>query len=79
MKLHLRCDFYLPKYNTVIEYNGRQHYEVIEHFGGKSSFLRGQERDKIKRELLYQNKIKLIEVRFDEKDIENYIFNQLSI
>ena len=78
-KSKLRCDFYLPKYKTVIEYNGIQHYKINDFFGGKSSFLRGKERDKIKRKLLSKNNVKLIEVRFDEKDIENYIFNQLSI
>ena len=30
----LRADFYLPNYNTIIEYNGIQHYEKIEYFGG---------------------------------------------
>ena len=28
-------DFYLPKYNLFIEYNGKQHYEPIEYFGGQ--------------------------------------------
>ena len=77
MKLHLRCDFYLLKYNTVIEYNGRQHYEVIEHFGGKSGFERGQKRDELKRKLLKENNVTLIEVRYDEKDVENFILNLL--
>ena len=78
-KSKLRCDFYLPKYNTVIEYNGRQHYELIEHFGGKSNFERGQKRDNIKRKLLEENKIKLIEVRYDEKDIEKYLLNKIHL
>ena len=77
MKLQLRCDFYLPKYNTVIEYNGRQHYEVIEHFGGKSNFERGKKRDELKRQLLIENNVKLIEVRYDERDVEKFILNFL--
>ena len=76
-KSKLRCDFYLPKYNTVIEYNGIQHYEMIEYFGGESGFKRGQKRDKIKRKLLKENNVKLIEVRYDEKDVEKFILNLL--
>ena len=76
-KSKLRCDFYLPKYNTVIEYNGRQHYEVIEHFGGKSNFERGKKRDELKRQLLIENNVKLIEVRYDERDVEKFILNFL--
>jgi hypothetical protein len=25
----LKCDFYLPQYNSIIEFNGRQHYEPV--------------------------------------------------
>lgn len=28
-------DFFIEKYNTIIEYNGIQHYTPVEHFGGK--------------------------------------------
>lgn len=44
----LRFDFYLPDHNTCIEYNGRQHYEVVEYFGGIDNFIESQKRDKIK-------------------------------
>jgi hypothetical protein len=32
LKNHLPFDFYLKKYNAVIEYNGLQHYEFFEYF-----------------------------------------------
>ena len=44
---------------------------------GKSNFERGQKRDELKRLLLKENNVKLIEVRYDEKDVEKYIINQL--
>jgi hypothetical protein len=28
-------DFYLPDYNLLIEFQGRQHYEAVEKFGGE--------------------------------------------
>lgn len=36
---NLRFDFYLPEYNTCIEYQGAQHFHIIEHFGGESKFF----------------------------------------
>lgn len=34
----LSFDFYLPQLNKIIEYNGKQHYEFIEYFGGEDRF-----------------------------------------
>ena len=37
----LKFDFFLPLYNTIIEYQGRQHYEDVGGvFGGKEKFKR---------------------------------------
>lgn len=37
----LRFDFFLPLCNTIIEYQGRQHYEDVGGvFGGKEKFKR---------------------------------------
>ena len=41
----LKCDFYLPKYRIVIEFNGRQHYEPVSAFGGKNAFFETQKRE----------------------------------
>ena len=38
-------DFFLPDYNLFIEYDGRQHFTPIEHFGGEDGFNRTKERD----------------------------------
>ena len=38
-KKSLPFDFYLPNYNTCIEYQGKQHYESIEYFGGEENLL----------------------------------------
>ena len=62
-----------------IEYQGEQHYKVVEHFGGKEGFKKRQELDNRKRQLCGENKIKLIEWRFDEPinqmNLENKIKN----
>jgi predicted nucleic-acid-binding Zn-ribbon protein len=78
-KKYLRCDFYLPNYNTVIEFNGIQHYEPILVFGGIKGLIENQTRDMIKYNFLNENKIDLIIVRYDNEDLKNYLINKLNI
>lgn len=40
-----RTDFYIPLLNLIIEYNGIQHYQPVEHFGGEEKFTNQQIRD----------------------------------
>ena len=49
-ELPLKFDFYLSEYNTCIEFDGEQHYKIVERWGGKISFDKIQLRDKIKDE-----------------------------
>jgi hypothetical protein len=74
----LKCDFYLPKFNCVIEFNGRQHYEIVEKFGGEKGFLETKRRDELKKEFFRKNKINYIEIHFKEKEIEQLIFKFLN-
>ena len=60
-----KIDFYLPDYNCFIEYNGKQHYESIEHFGGIDGFKRQQARDEFVKTYCELNKIKFIEIKYD--------------
>ena len=54
-------DIYIPSLAIGIEYQGRQHYAPIEHFGGEKHFLHQQESDRKKRALCKENSVKLIE------------------
>ena len=76
-KNKLRCDFYLPDYNTVIEYNGLQHYEPISIFGGIEGLIQTQNRDLIKYNYLEENKINLIIIRYDNSNILGYLNQEL--
>lgn len=75
-KCPLPFDFYLPKYNTLIEYQGAQHYEVIERFGGEDGFLLRQKHDKIKLEYCLSNGIELITIPYWEFNNITQILNQ---
>ena len=76
-KLRLPFDFYLPKYNTCIEYNGLQHYKPIEHFGSIKGFTERQINDKIKMEYCNKNNIPLIVIKYN--DNINSILSKLEL
>lgn len=42
--LPLPFDFYLPDYNTCIEFDGIQHFKSIDGFGGVNSFVKTQKK-----------------------------------
>ena len=76
-KRRLKCDFYLPNNNLVIEYNGRQHYEEVKSWGGESGLNEVKRRDELKRNFFKSNQIRLLEIHFSEKDLENLIIRNL--
>jgi very-short-patch-repair endonuclease len=72
----LPFDFYLPKYRTIIEFDGKQHYEPIEHFGGLEAYERLKVNDKIKNDYCEDNYINIIRIRYDQIDRIYYILNE---
>lgn len=73
-KQPLRFDFYLSMFDICIEYQGKQHYEPIEYFGGLSGFEETKIRDAIKKEFCLNNSIKLIEISYkNERKIEKIL------
>lgn len=65
-KYPLPFDFYLPQYNTCIEYNGKQHYEPIEFFGGQDAFEVRKLHDNIKDCYCKNNHISLIHISYQQ-------------
>ena len=60
----LKFDFYLPNQNILIEYDGKQHYEPIQYFGGQNSFKLVKEYDEIKNNYVINKNIKLIRIPY---------------
>lgn len=80
-----RFDIYNEQFNFAIEYDGEQHYQIMDHFGGESYFELIQERDVLKNNKCIQNKCKLFRVKYGYSDedyielvsnIQNYITNK---
>ncbi len=77
-KNKLKCDFFLPTHNTVIEFNGIQHYEPISVFGGIEGLKQTQTRDTVKYAFLDSKGINFIIIRYDHEDIKNYLIEKLN-
>ena len=61
-----RLDIYVPHVKLAIEYQGRQHYEPVEFFGGQEGLRKTQERDRQKADLCRENGVRLVYFRYDE-------------
>jgi hypothetical protein len=70
----LPFDFYLPEFNTCIEYDGELHYKSSLIFGGEETLKRIKINDRIKTKWCKQNSINLIRISYKNK---NKIFEVL--
>jgi protein-arginine kinase activator protein McsA len=66
----LPFDFYLPELNTVIEFDGEQHFKKVDYFGGEETFKNTKIRDFIKNEYCKNNNIPIIRIPY-------YYFNNI--
>lgn len=74
----LPFDFYLPHYNTIIEFDGKQHYEQGHFTHSKLSYT--QAHDAIKNNYCKNNNIKLIRIPYwDLNNIESILNNEFLI
>lgn len=69
----LYLDIFIPSINTAVEYQGQQHYEPIEYFGGEERFFDNKERDTRKQILCKNNGVTLLEWPYSQKShIQTY-------
>lgn len=75
---YMRLDFFIPKYNVAIEYDGVQHFQSIKFFGGDEGLKLRQIMDREKDNRCIELGIKLIRIPYTEfsniKDILSEIF-----
>ena len=76
---YFRVDFYLPENNTIIEYNGQQHYKEVLVFSERT-LEQQQERDYALRQYCKESNINLIEIPYwDYNNIDCILKNKLKI
>lgn len=79
-KKPLPFDFYIPSLNSVIEYNGEQHYVSVDFFRGEEGFIQRKINDNIKKQYCLKNNITFIEISYlDFKIIDKILDKKLTI
>ena len=76
-KYYLSYDFYIPGQNILIEYQGIQHYQPIDYFGGVNKFVIQQKHDQMKLDYAKNHGYNLITVPYTEdtlSKIKKYLF-----
>ena len=67
-----RYDFYIPSLNTIIEFDGKQHYEPVNIFKGEEGYLKTKKRDLAKNNICNLLGINLIRIpHYDVNNIED--------
>lgn len=80
----LPFDYYIPKYNTAIEYDGEQHFKPVRFHGISEEsalveFEKCKARDKIKTKYCMSNDILLIRIPYYSKnDMESIILDKIN-
>lgn len=62
----LRFDIFIPSLNILIEYQGKQHYNPVNFFGGEEQFLKQKQNDLMKKEFCFNNNLKLITIPYTD-------------
>lgn len=76
----LSYDFYLPEYNLLIEYQGKQHYVPVKLFGGEEGLKIRKRYDDKKRNYASTHSINLLEISYQEnieEKLENIFQNKI--
>ena len=77
-KKKLPFDFYVPSKNLLIEYQGEQHYNVVDGWGGLEGLSFRKEKDEIKRQFCKKNGIRELEISYlDFSNIEKILEEEI--
>ena len=75
-KLPFDTMFYIGKKLCLIEFDGEQHYNAIDYFGGEEHLKYIQHHDKIKNEYCKTYDIPLLRIKYDEIDNIDKLIDQ---
>ena len=64
----MRFDFYLPKFNRIIEFDGIQHFKSLGGWNDEKNLNLIKQRDNIKNEYCKKNNIPLVRIPYWERD-----------
>jgi hypothetical protein len=77
---NLRFDFYLPKHNLCIEYQGEFHYKILKGISNENILKKQKNCDNIKKNFCEKNNIELMEIPYWKyKNIKDILNDKLLI
>jgi len=74
----LELDIFVPSHRLAFEYQGEQHFDPVEIWGGKSALQETQARDARKRVLCAKARVTLLEIDYTESLTEQHIRKRIS-
>ena len=70
-------DIFIPSINVAVEYQGKQHYEAVEYFGGEKGFKYRAQLDEMKMNKCLENNIDLLYWHYEKsltfKNVEEFL------
>lgn len=69
-------DFFIPQKNLLIEFQGIQHFQPVQRFGGESSFLHQKEIDFLKKKYALERGFNFLEISYLDLANINFILVQ---
>ena len=72
-------DIFISKLNIAIEYQGQQHFEPVDFFGGEMAFEELKKRDAEMAVLLAQKGVKLVYINYWEEISPQLIIDRVGI
>ena len=69
-------DFFISELNTIIEYDGIQHFQSVDFFGGEYNYQKVKLNDSIKNEWCEKNSINLIRITYNV-NLEMFLLESL--
>ena len=72
-------DVFISKLNIAIEYQGQQHFEPVDFFGGEMAFEELKKRDVEKAFVSTQNGVKLVYINYWEERSPQLIVDRVGI
>lgn len=75
----LPFDFFVPSHRLLIEFDGRQHYDNSEHWGGREKLAETQRHDRIKDRFAAENGYRLLRIpHWELERIEDIVLEALA-
>jgi hypothetical protein len=74
-----RLDIFVPSLKLAIEYQGHQHFEPVEYFGGEEGYKNTKQRDKRKADLCSENGITLLYFKYTESITKSFVKKKLEV